>query len=150
MTGRHRVPDVVGGLHLHRLVERLDRVRVLKFWMTPWLTRTSAITNEIGSRMRSRRADEVDPEVAERAAGPAGQAADQGDDDRTCPTAADTKFCTVSPAIWVRWLIVDSPDVVLPVRVGHEADGGVERHLRVDVGQVVGLSGSQVWNRWKQ
>ena len=25
------------------------------------------------------------------------------------PTAADTKFCTASPAIWVRWLIVDSP-----------------------------------------
>ncbi len=25
------------------------------------------------------------------------------------PTAADTKFCTVSPAIWVRWLIVASP-----------------------------------------
>ena len=25
------------------------------------------------------------------------------------PTAADTKFCTVSPAICVRWLIVDSP-----------------------------------------
>ena len=25
------------------------------------------------------------------------------------PTAAETKFCTVSPAIWVRWLIVDSP-----------------------------------------
>ncbi len=25
------------------------------------------------------------------------------------PTAADTKFCTASAAIWVRWLIVDSP-----------------------------------------
>ena len=25
------------------------------------------------------------------------------------PTAADTKFCTVSPAICVRWLMVDSP-----------------------------------------
>ena len=25
------------------------------------------------------------------------------------PTAAETKFCTVSPAIWTRWLIVDSP-----------------------------------------
>ena len=25
------------------------------------------------------------------------------------PTAADTKFCTVSPAICVRWLIVPSP-----------------------------------------
>ena len=25
------------------------------------------------------------------------------------PTAAETKFCTVSPAIWVRWLMVDSP-----------------------------------------
>ncbi len=25
------------------------------------------------------------------------------------PTAAETKFWTVSPAIWVRWLMVDSP-----------------------------------------
>ena len=25
------------------------------------------------------------------------------------PTAAETKFCTVSPAIWVRLVIVDSP-----------------------------------------
>ena len=25
------------------------------------------------------------------------------------PAAADTKFCTVSPTIWLRWLIVDSP-----------------------------------------
>ena len=43
------------------------------------------------------------------------------------PTAADTKFCTVRPAIWVSCDMVDSPRVVLPVRVGHEADGGVER-----------------------
>ena len=26
------------------------------------------------------------------------------------PAAADTKFCTVSPSIWVRWLIVSSPE----------------------------------------
>ncbi len=26
------------------------------------------------------------------------------------PTAADTKFCTASPAIWVRCDIVDSPE----------------------------------------
>ena len=25
------------------------------------------------------------------------------------PTAAETKFWTVSPAIWVRWAMVDSP-----------------------------------------
>ena len=25
------------------------------------------------------------------------------------PAAADTKFCTARPIIWVRWLIVDSP-----------------------------------------
>ena len=25
------------------------------------------------------------------------------------PVAADTKLCTVSPSIWVRWLIVVSP-----------------------------------------
>ena len=26
------------------------------------------------------------------------------------PAAADTKFCTVRPSIWVRWLIVSSPE----------------------------------------
>ncbi len=26
------------------------------------------------------------------------------------PTAADTKFCTVKPSIWVRWLIETSPE----------------------------------------
>ncbi len=44
-----------------------------------------------------------------------------------------------SPAIWVRWLIVDSPDVVLPVRVGREADCGVERQRRrhcLDIGRI--------------
>ena len=25
------------------------------------------------------------------------------------PAAADTKFCTAKPSIWVRWLIVTSP-----------------------------------------
>jgi hypothetical protein len=25
------------------------------------------------------------------------------------PAAADTKFCTVRPTIWLRWLIVVSP-----------------------------------------
>ena len=26
------------------------------------------------------------------------------------PTAAETKFCTVRPAIWTRWPWVDSPE----------------------------------------
>ena len=26
------------------------------------------------------------------------------------PTAAETKFCTVRPAIWTRWPCVDSPE----------------------------------------
>lgn len=26
------------------------------------------------------------------------------------PTAADTKFCTASPAVWVTWLIAASPE----------------------------------------
>ena len=65
------------------------------------------------------------------------------------PAAADTKFCTVRPTIWVRWLIVDSPRVALPVRVGHEADRGVERQRRRRRSTMsVGLNGSAPWSRW--
>ena len=55
-----------------------------------------------------RAAGQIDPEVADRAERRRDEAADQRDRDGE-PTAADTKFCTVRPAIWVRWLIVGSP-----------------------------------------
>ena len=47
------------------------------------------------------------------------------------PTAAETKFWTASPAIWLRYDIVVLAGVVLPVRVGDEARRRVER----DVGE---------------
>ena len=52
------------------------------------------------------------------------------------PAAADTKFCTASPVIWVRWLIVASPPYDCQ-KVLHEADQvvlnemwGHGRHIR--------------------
>ena len=53
-------------------------------------------------------ADEVDPEVAEPLAD--ARAKPRMTATATAmPVAAERKFCTVSPAIWVRWLIVVSP-----------------------------------------
>jgi hypothetical protein len=79
-----------------------------RFWMTPWLTRTSAPMTEIGSRMRVTdrvRSTQKLPMVAERRrTRPRTKATATA-----MPTAADTKFCTASPAICVRWLIVISP-----------------------------------------
>ena len=52
-------------------------------------------------------AGQVDPEVADA---PDRARAKRGSRDRDAmPVAAETKFCTVSPAIWVRWLMVVSP-----------------------------------------
>ena len=48
------------------------------------------------------------------------------------PTAAETKFWTASPAIWLRYDIVVLAAVVLPVRVRDEARGRVERDVRRD------------------
>ena len=59
--------------------------------------------------MRSDAADQVDPEVAEPVGARAGEAPDQATA-TAMPTAAETKFCTASPAIWTRWPIVDSPE----------------------------------------
>ena len=55
------------------------------------------------------------------------------------PTAADTKFCTVSPAICVKMAHRPLAAVVLPVRVRHEADRSVEGERRrhpVHVGRI--------------
>ncbi len=57
------------------------------------------------------------------------------------PVAAETKFWTPSAADWTKWLIVLSPPYALPVRVGAEADRGVERDARIDGGQVVRIAG---------
>jgi hypothetical protein len=77
-------------------------------WTTPWLTRMSAKTVESGSSTRvvvRVRSAQKFPIVAERPrTSPRTRATATA-----MPTAAETKFCTVSPAISVRWLMVDSP-----------------------------------------
>jgi hypothetical protein len=80
-----------------------------KFWITPWLTNTIATTNDSGRRMRTTdrvRSTQKLPMVAlRRRISPRISAIATAS-----PTAAETKFCTVSPAICVRWLMVDSPE----------------------------------------
>jgi hypothetical protein len=76
--------------------------------MTPWLTSTTATTSASGRRMRRvervRSTQKLPSVVARRRAMPRMKAANTA-----IPAAADTKFCTVRPSIWVRWLIVVSP-----------------------------------------
>ena len=77
--------------------------------MTPWLTITSAARNASGRRMRTIdlvRSTQKLPMVAlRRRISPRISAIATAS-----PTAADTKFCVASPTIWVKWLIVDSPE----------------------------------------
>ena len=50
-----------------------------------------------------------DVEVAEAAAAAVRDAADQRDRDDDARRAAERKFCTVSPSIWLRYVSVVSP-----------------------------------------
>ncbi len=83
-------------------------VKPFRFWMTPWLTSTNAPTIEMGSRMRVTarvRSTQKLPIVFDRCrTRPRTKATATA-----MPTAADTKFCTASAVICVRWLIVISP-----------------------------------------
>ncbi len=73
----------------------------MRFWITPWLISTIAVTIESGSRtyrqVRIRSCQKFPSDVAAAA----DDAADQGDRDQI-PTAAEAKFWTVSPAIWLK------------------------------------------------
>ena len=84
-------------------------VKPWRFWTTPWLDEHERDDERERQQHADRAAREVDPEVADRA--PSGGARSPGSARRRRPgpTAAETKFCTASPAIWVRWLIVGSP-----------------------------------------
>ena len=113
-------------------------VKPWKFWMTPWLTSTSATTNDSGSRMRTVRAGEVDPEVADRRRPPAGEAADQRGHGRHAGGRRHEVLHRQAHHLGEvahRRLAA----VGLPVGVGHEADGGVEREVGDDPGQVGGV-----------
>ena len=69
--------------------------------MTPWLINSNATTKDRGSRIlrtvRVRSTQKLPRVWARRRASPRIRAAITH-----MPTAAETKFCTVSPVIWVR------------------------------------------------
>ena len=94
------------------------------------------MTNEMGSRIADRRAGQVDPEVAERAAErrarPRIRAAA-----RHMPTAADTKFCTARPAIWTRWPMVDSPEYDCQFVLVTKLTAVLNAIFGIDVGEAV-------------
>ena len=69
--------------------------------MAPWLTSTTVRTSASGSRTRTvprTRSTQKLPIVAERRRARPRMRATATE----MPTAADTKFCTARPAIWVR------------------------------------------------
>ncbi len=80
----------------------------LRLCTTPWLARTSATSTARGrsTRVVARvRSTQKLPIVSERRRVIPRTSAIATE----IPTAAETKFCTASPLICVRWLIVDSP-----------------------------------------
>ena len=79
------------------------------FWITPQATSTMANDERDREQDAQRGAHEVDPEVADRALARRVTRPRISATMTAMPAAADTKFWTVSPIIWVRWLIVFSP-----------------------------------------
>ena len=78
-----------------------------------------------------------------------GQTSDQCRHRPPCPTAADTKFCTVRPDHLGEVAQRALAGVALPVGVGDEADRGVERQRAAcTFAMSVGLNGSPLWIRW--
>ena len=112
-----------------RLRPSCAAVKPSKFWITPWLTSTRATTNDSGSRMRTVRAGEVDPEVADgrarRRARPRMRAAIVGHAGGRRHEVLHRQAHHLGEVAHRRLAAVG-----LPVRVGHEADRGVERQVR--------------------
>ena len=79
-----------------------------RFCSAPWAIRTTAATTAIGRRTRTTirvRSTQKFPRVFDcLRTSPRMRATATA-----MPTAADTKFCTASPAIWVNWDMVSSP-----------------------------------------
>ena len=78
-----------------------------RFWTTPWLTSTMAATKAMGSRTRTvprTRSTQKLPMVSDRRRTSPRMRATA----TARPTAAETKFWTARPTIWVRWLMVFS------------------------------------------
>ncbi len=64
------------------------------------------------------------------------------------PTAADRKFCTVSPSIWVRWLIVVSPPYDCQFVLVPKLTAVFSATFGSTAGIPAAFSGSQPWSRW--
>ena len=63
------------------------------------------------------------------------------------PAAADTKFCTARPSIWVRWLIVSSPLYHCQFVLVTKLTATLNAPSGATAGMFVGLNGKVPWNR---
>ena len=63
------------------------------------------------------------------------------------PAAADTKFWTARPVIWVRWLIVASPPYDCQLVLVMKLTAVLNERWGTTAGMSVGLRGSEPWNR---
>ena len=103
----------------------------LRFCTTPCETRKSAPTIEIGSSTHSDGANHVDPEVADGVLLRLGDAADERDRHRDADRRRHE--VVIREAGHLREIAHGRFAAVrLPVRVGRERDGGVERQSRGD------------------
>ena len=109
-------------------------------WMAPWLTRTTRDDDAQREQDPHHAAHEVDPEVADGGRAATGQAADQGDGHAEADGGGHEVLHRQARHLReVAHRVLAG--VVLPVRVGHEADRRVERERlghRADVGGVEG------------
>ena len=63
------------------------------------------------------------------------------------PAAADTKFCTARPTIWVRWLIVTSPLYHCQFVLVMKLTAALNAPSGATAGMFVGLNSRLSWNR---
>ena len=63
------------------------------------------------------------------------------------PAAADTKFCTARPSIWVRWLIVSSPEYHCQLVLVMKLTATLNAPNAGTATMFVGLKSSASWKR---
>ena len=118
-----------------------------RFWTTPCDTSTSAPTTQIGSSTQSEAAHQVDPEVAERVLLLLRDAADERDRERDADRRRD-EVVVREPRHLREVAHRRLAAVRLPVRVGRERRGGVERERRRDTpAKPCGFQGSHCCSR---
>ena len=108
-----------------------------------------AARNEIGSRMRSEpriRSTQKLPSVRPwRRIMPRMIATAMA-----MPAAADTKFCTASATIWVRWLMAASPEYHCQLVLVMKLTAAFHAPYAGTPARSVGLNGSEPWIRRKR